>query len=184
MPATRSWSRSSPTATPTTPSCSATTADLSAAEADAQALVTTLQVQRAMTERGTRATIVAELLDRAATWPSPLDAAANFIVSDRLISLLLTQVAENPSLVEVFEDLLSPEGSELYCKPAARYVTAEAADDVRRAGVQGRPIGGSRRSATGGGSVRPTRARTPASASCSTRRRPRRSPSAPTTSSS
>ena len=52
---------------------------------------------------------------------APRRSAGDFIVSDRLISLLLTQVAENPVLIEVFSDLLAPDGSELYCKPATRY---------------------------------------------------------------
>jgi hypothetical protein len=99
-------------------------AGLSAAEADARALVTTLQVQRAMSERGHEATIVTELLDQRDVALAPRRAAGDFIVSDRLISLLLTQVAENPVLIDVFGDLLSAEGSELYCKPAARYVDA------------------------------------------------------------
>jgi voltage-gated potassium channel Kch len=97
-------------------------AGLSAAEADARALVTTLQVQRAMSEREHEATIVTELLDQRDVALAPRRAAGDFIVSDRLISLLLTQVAENPILIDVFGDLLSAEGSELYCKPASRYV--------------------------------------------------------------
>jgi hypothetical protein len=100
-------------------------AGLSTAEADARALVTTLQVQRAMTERGRDTTIVTELLDQRDVALAPRRSAGDFIVSDRLISLVLTQVAENPTLVDVFEDLLSPDGSELYCKPAARYTDPE-----------------------------------------------------------
>ena len=96
--------------------------DLSPAEADARALVTTLQVQRAMTERGHETTIVTELLDQRDVALAPRRAAGDFIVSDRLISLLLTQLAENPTLIDVFGDLLSADGSELYCKPASRYV--------------------------------------------------------------
>lgn len=48
--------------------------------------------------------------------------ADDFIVGDRLVSLLLTQIAENKLLRPVFDDLFDPEGSEIYLKPAASYV--------------------------------------------------------------
>jgi hypothetical protein len=48
--------------------------------------------------------------------------ADDFIVSDRLVSLMLAQVSENKDLAAVFEDLFDPEGSELYLKPAGDYV--------------------------------------------------------------
>jgi hypothetical protein len=48
--------------------------------------------------------------------------ADDFIVSDRLISLLITQVAENKELNAVFADLFDAEGSEVYLRPASDYV--------------------------------------------------------------
>jgi hypothetical protein len=48
--------------------------------------------------------------------------ADDFIVSDHLASLMMCQVSENRDLSGVFEDLISPEGSELYLKPATDYV--------------------------------------------------------------
>ena len=48
--------------------------------------------------------------------------ADDFIVSDRLVSLMIAQVAENKHLNAVFGDLLDPEGSEIYLKPAGDYV--------------------------------------------------------------
>lgn len=95
--------------------------DWSVAEADAHALVTTLQVRRALEARGRETTVVTELLDQRDVALAPPGAAGDFIVSDRLISLLLTQLAENAHLSEVFDDLLDPDGAELYCKPASRY---------------------------------------------------------------
>ena len=89
--------------------------------ADARALVTTLQVQRAMTEQHVETTVVTELLDQRDVSLAPRRSAGDFIVSDRLISLLLTQIAENPVLVDVFDQLLSPDGSEIHCTPVERY---------------------------------------------------------------
>src|SRR6185369_489840 len=48
--------------------------------------------------------------------------ADDFIVSDRLISLYLAQVAENKALAAVFEDLFHPVGSEIFLRPASDYV--------------------------------------------------------------
>ena len=48
--------------------------------------------------------------------------ADDFIVSDRLVSLMLAQLAENRRLAAVFADLFDPEGAELYLKPVEDYV--------------------------------------------------------------
>jgi hypothetical protein len=44
------------------------------------------------------------------------------IVSDKLISLLVTQISENQHLTAVFDELFAAEGSELYMRPAGDYV--------------------------------------------------------------
>jgi ion channel POLLUX/CASTOR len=46
----------------------------------------------------------------------------DFIVSGKLISLLLAQISENVLLNPVFEDLLSESGSEIYLKNVEEYV--------------------------------------------------------------
>lgn len=43
----------------------------------------------------------------------------DFLVSSRMTSLILVQLAESPELIEVFKELLSNEGDELYLKNAA-----------------------------------------------------------------
>ena len=43
-------------------------------------------------------------------------------MSDRLISLLLTQVSENKQLNAVFADLFDADGSEVYLRPITDYV--------------------------------------------------------------
>ncbi len=48
--------------------------------------------------------------------------ADDFIVSDKLVSLMMTQIAETPELGEVFRDLFDPDGAEIYLKPANDYV--------------------------------------------------------------
>ena len=48
--------------------------------------------------------------------------ADDFIVSDRIVSLMLSQVSENKQLNAVFADLFDPGSSEIYLKPASEYV--------------------------------------------------------------
>jgi hypothetical protein len=48
--------------------------------------------------------------------------AADFVVSAKLISLMLTQLSEDRRLGEVFAALFSPEGSEIHLKPAEFYL--------------------------------------------------------------
>ena len=53
--------------------------------------------------------------------------ADDFIVSDQLISLMLSQVSENKRLTDVFDELFSASGAEIYLRPAELYI-AEGAD--------------------------------------------------------
>ena len=46
------------------------------------------------------------------------------IVSDKVISLMVAQLSENPWLSGVFEDLFDADGSEVYMRPAEHYVAA------------------------------------------------------------
>lgn len=94
---------------------------LSVPESDARALVTTLQVRQAIEHRGHDTTVVTELLDQRDVALVPPASAGDFLVSDRLISLLLAQLSEDDTLKTVFDDLLDSEGAEVYCKPAERY---------------------------------------------------------------
>ena len=48
--------------------------------------------------------------------------ADDFVVSDNLISLMLSQLSENRELKKVYDVLFQSEGSEIYLKPVRRYV--------------------------------------------------------------
>jgi hypothetical protein len=47
----------------------------------------------------------------------------DFIVSEHLISLMMSQLSENADLMDVFTDIFDPEGAEIYLKPVSNYVT-------------------------------------------------------------
>ncbi len=48
--------------------------------------------------------------------------ADDFIISNHLISLIMTQIAENRQLAPVFSELFNSDGSELYLKSAGKFV--------------------------------------------------------------
>ncbi|MBI5958755.1 MAG: potassium transporter TrkA, partial [Chloroflexi bacterium] len=96
--------------------------DLPAQEADASTLVTLLHLRDIGEKMGRSFSIVSEMLDVRNRELAEVTRADDFIVSDRLISLMLSQVSENRELMDVLLDLFDPDGAELYLKPAKEYV--------------------------------------------------------------
>ncbi|HEY7216573.1 MAG TPA: potassium transporter TrkA [Thermoanaerobaculia bacterium] len=91
-------------------------------EADARTLITLLHL-RDIAEKGRHDfRIVSEMLDVRDRELAEVTHADDFIVSNKLTSLMLSQVSENRDLNAVFADLFDPEGSEIYLKPAGDYV--------------------------------------------------------------
>ncbi|WP_261987342.1 hypothetical protein [Actinomadura sp. HBU206391] len=91
-------------------------------QADARTLITLLHLRDMEETLGDPYSIVSEINDDANREIAQVTKADDFVVSDKLISLLLTQLSENPHLYAVFTDILNPEGSEIYLKPASDYL--------------------------------------------------------------
>ncbi|HET7269494.1 MAG TPA: hypothetical protein VFI90_00270 [Rubrobacter sp.] len=90
--------------------------------ADSKTLVTLLHLREIAHKGDHRFSIVSEMLDVRNRELADVTGADDFIVSDHLASLMMCQVSENKDLSAVFEELISPEGSELYLKPVSEYV--------------------------------------------------------------
>ncbi len=95
---------------------------LDAQEADARTLITLLHLRDMADKGGHDFRIVSEMLDVRNRELAEVTQADDFIVSNKLTSLMLSQVSENKHLNAVFADLFDPEGSEIYLKNAAEYV--------------------------------------------------------------
>ncbi len=95
---------------------------LSAEQADAQTLITLLHLRDIASRCEQHFSVVSEMLDTRNRALAEVTQADDFIVSDKLVSLILSQVSENKALNAVFTDLFDPEGSEIYLKLAANYV--------------------------------------------------------------
>lgn len=94
-------------------------------EADAQTLITLLHLRNFSEKRGDKFKIVSEMLDIRNRQLADITSADDFIVSDKLISLMMSQVSENKFLMKVFEDLFDADGSEIYIKPAIEYIRVD-----------------------------------------------------------
>ena len=91
-------------------------------EADAKTLVTLLHLRDIAERDATPFSIVSEMLDLRNRELAEVAGVDDFIVSEHLISLMMSQLSENADLYAVFADIFDPEGSEIYLKPAGNYV--------------------------------------------------------------
>jgi Trk K+ transport system NAD-binding subunit len=96
--------------------------NISAQQADARTLITLLHLRDLADIYGWTFSVTSEMLDVRNRELADITRADDFIVSDRMVSLLLTQVSENKELNAVFTDLFNSEGSEIYLKPAENYI--------------------------------------------------------------
>ena len=90
--------------------------------ADARTTVILLHLRDIERLAGKRVPITTEILDIANRDLASVADADDFIVSNRLVSLLVAQLAQNPRLVRVLDELFSTGGHEIYLKPAGHFV--------------------------------------------------------------
>ncbi|MER5203566.1 NAD-binding lipoprotein [Streptomyces sp. NPDC002825] len=93
------------------------------ADPDDRTLVTLVHLRAGERADGLRLPVVTELTDDRNRLIAPPAPGADFVVSGRLIGLLMAQISQNPHLAAVFEELLGPDGNSLHLRPAAHYVT-------------------------------------------------------------
>ena len=98
------------------------TKDMDIQEADAKTLICLLHLRDISDKTGKNLSIVSEMLDNKNRDLAEVTKADDFIVSDRIISLMLSQLSEKKELKKVFDILFEAEGSEIYLKPVTDYV--------------------------------------------------------------
>ena len=91
--------------------------------ADTRTLVTLLHLRKIAESHGKHITVVSEMADVRNRELAEVTRADDFVVSNKLVSLMLAQASENEYLAAIFDDLLDEEGSEIYMRPAGEYVT-------------------------------------------------------------
>ena len=97
--------------------------DLPIQEADAQdADHAAAPAQSSPTPPACASSIVSEMMDLRNRALAQIARADDFIVSDKLVSLMMSQLSENKNLEQVFKLLFSSEGSEIYIRPMTDYI--------------------------------------------------------------
>lgn len=96
--------------------------DLAAEDSDALTLVTLLQLRDMSKDLGKSFNIVSEMLNDRNRQLAESTEADDFIVSDQLIGLMMSQISENKNLADVFNYLFSSDGSEITLQAAEKYV--------------------------------------------------------------
>ncbi len=90
--------------------------------ADAETLLILIQLQELMkTQTETRPTLIAEVLDSKNRELVNQTGISEFIISNRLISMLAAQMSEDAKLFKVYDTLFSEDGAEVYLKPLSLY---------------------------------------------------------------
>jgi len=95
---------------------------MEAQPADTRTLVTLLHLRRIAEVAGRPMSVVSEMIDVRNRALAEVTKVDDFVVSNKLVSLMLAQASENEYLEAIFKDLLDEEGSEICLKPASAYV--------------------------------------------------------------
>lgn len=98
--------------------------DLVLVSDDARILVTLLHLRDIADRRGARFTVVSEMIDERNRQLAEVTRVDDVIVSGKIISLMLSQISETIELADVFAELFSAGGSEIYLRPAEEFVLA------------------------------------------------------------
>lgn len=93
-------------------------------EADAKTLIALLHIRNISEKTGKHISIVSEMFDLKNRKLAEVTKADDFIISENMISLMISQLSENKNLKKVFDELFKADGSEIYLKPATDYIKA------------------------------------------------------------
>ncbi|HJS73498.1 MAG TPA: hypothetical protein VJ921_04365, partial [Vicinamibacteria bacterium] len=96
---------------------------------DSETIVVLLHLRKqlkALSEKGTRVStkLITEILDSSNRDLVSHAGVDDFIISNRMVSMLFAQMSEEPQIEGVYENLFREEGSEIYVKPAWLYFGA------------------------------------------------------------
>ena len=97
--------------------------------ADTKTLVTLLHLRRLSEGDDRKAGIVSEMIDVRNRELARVTRVEDFVVSNKLVSLMLAQASENEHLEAIFKDLLDEDGVEICLKPIESYVPLGAPTD-------------------------------------------------------
>ncbi len=97
--------------------------------ADARTLLQLIHLRDIAERQHKTFSITSEMQEVTNQTLAQVTTANDLVVGSNIINLILTQIAENRDLVEVFRELLQAEGSEIYMRPAYAYLKLDTPMD-------------------------------------------------------
>ncbi|MBM3705194.1 MAG: hypothetical protein FJW66_01575 [Actinobacteria bacterium] len=91
-------------------------------DADSITLMALIHLRDIAEKNNLKYSITSEMLDLNNRELAKVAKVNDFIVSEKLVSLMLAQISENPLLASIFEDLLSESGAEIYLKDVEEFI--------------------------------------------------------------
>jgi hypothetical protein len=89
---------------------------------DTRTLVTLLHLRKIAETANAHINVVSEMIDVRNRELAEVTRADDFVVSNKLVSLMLAQASENENIGAVFADLLDEQGSEIVMRNAESYL--------------------------------------------------------------
>jgi voltage-gated potassium channel Kch len=99
--------------------------DMAAQPADTTTLVTLLQLRKIADAANKHIGIVSEMIDVRNRNLAAVTRADDFVVSNKLVSLMLAQASENELMAQIFDELLDEDGSEIYMRAVTDYIAID-----------------------------------------------------------
>jgi hypothetical protein len=104
---------------------------LDAERVDAETIIVLLHLRKLLREAGDAdrsvdTQLITEVLDSSNQALISRAGVNDFIISNRMVSMMFAQISEEPGIQDVYDDLFQEDGSEIYIKPAHLYFPAEA----------------------------------------------------------
>lgn len=93
--------------------------------ADTATLVTLLQLRKITDGAKKHVGIVSEMIDVRNRNLAAVTRADDFVVSNKLVSLMLAQASENELMAQIFDELLDEAGPEIYMRPVTDYIAID-----------------------------------------------------------
>ena len=93
--------------------------------ADTRTLITLLHIRKIAEGAGLHINVVSEMTDVRNRELAEVTRADDFVVSNKLVSLMLAQASENEFMAAIFAELLDEDGSEIYMRPMSDYVAID-----------------------------------------------------------
>lgn len=102
------------------------TDDVDAERVDSETIIVLLHLRKLLREakesgRDVRTKLITEVLDSANQELISRAGVNDFIISNRMVSMMFAQISEEPDIQDVYDDLFQEDGSEIYVKPAWLY---------------------------------------------------------------